>query len=149
LQEDLPMLLVDPILIEQVLLNLMKNGMESMLSGQHRLLEVSAKSIEQTVEICVADRGSGVQLADRDKLFEPFFTTKADGMGMGLNICRSIIEFHQGRLSLNDRSGGGTEFIISLPLQLEASSTEPLVIAHSEPLPTEQEQLQTNEQFAK
>ncbi len=121
LQEPLPVLMVDPILIEQVLLNLMKNGMESMLNGSNRTLEVSVHAVDQTIEICVADRGSGVKPDDREKLFEPFFTTKTDGMGMGLNICRSIIEFHQGRLTLSERIGGGTEFVISLPVQSASS----------------------------
>jgi PAS domain S-box-containing protein len=154
LQDDLPTLMADPILIEQVLLNLMKNGMESMLNGQNRILEVSAKATDQTIEICVADRGSGVSTSDRDKLFEPFFTTKADGMGMGLNICRTIVEFHQGRLTLNDRVGGGTEFVISLPINTKLvvpfdALIKPLVSSNSAHQLTNQTSIEQSEIFAK
>ena len=65
----------------------------------------------------VADRGKGIPPEVAEKLFAPFFTTKAEGMGMGLNICRSIAELHRGRLSFEPNTGGGTIFNFSLPTQ--------------------------------
>ena len=66
----------------------------------------------------ISDQGSGIAQEVKDKLFSPFFTTKTTGMGMGLNICRSIIEFHHGRLWAEDNPGGGAIFVILLPKSL-------------------------------
>ena len=70
------------------------------------------------MEIRVIDRGPGIPPEVQEKLFTPFFSTKPEGMGMGLNICRSIIEFHQGRLWVEDNPQGGTIFVITLPIGL-------------------------------
>jgi PAS domain S-box-containing protein len=117
LPERIEPVFVDAILIEQVLLNLLKNGIDAMRDipeGQRQLnLHVEDRGSE--VEFAVADRGHGVPAALKSKLFEPFFSTKRDGMGMGLNICRTIIEFHHGRLSVEDNPGGGAIFRFSLP----------------------------------
>ena len=67
----------------------------------------------------VRDSGAGLAVEARDKLFEPFYTTKSEGMGMGLNICRSIIESHQGRLWVDDNETGGCTFRFTLPLTVE------------------------------
>ena len=68
------------------------------------------------LETTVADRGAGIAAADRENIFRPFFTTKPDGMGMGLNICRSIIEAHGGRLWVTDGPEGGAVFHFTLPI---------------------------------
>jgi PAS domain S-box-containing protein len=108
---------VDAILIEQVLLNLLKNGIDAMrdVPYHHRRLDLQVEDRGHEVEFFVRDRGPGVPATLKEKLFEPFFSTKQDGMGMGLNICRTIIEFHHGRLSVEDRAGGGAVFKFSLP----------------------------------
>jgi len=113
----LPVVAADPILIQQVLLNLIRNGSEAMAQTrkQERVLELKAQDTGEGVEIRVEDRGSGVPEALRERLFEAFVSSKPDGMGMGLNICRSIIEMHKGRLSVAAREGGGTVFTILLP----------------------------------
>jgi len=119
LAATLPPVHVDPILIEQVLLNLIKNGMEAMqqLPQAERELEVSVqRQHSKRVEVAIVDRGHGVPDALKSQLFDAFFTTKSDGMGMGLNICRSIIEFHQGQLSVEDHPLGGTIFRFTLPV---------------------------------
>lgn len=116
---SLPPLDVDPILIEQVLLNLLKNAMEAMDHATVRRINVLARrSAEGLAEIAVIDRGSGIPEAHLANLFQPFFSTKSEGMGMGLNICRSIIEFHQGRLAVepNPEPAGGTVMRFTLPL---------------------------------
>lgn len=118
LPEQLPSIAADPILLQQVLLNLIRNGAEAMAQTrkQDRVLEISAEETADTLVLRVADRGSGVPEALRERLFEAFVSTKPDGMGMGLNICRSIVEMHKGRLSVAAREGGGTVFTIALPL---------------------------------
>jgi hypothetical protein len=116
---DLPAAYADKIMIEQVLLNLVKNGIEAMhdTPRSERELALSARANgKDFIEIKVADRGHGVLVEQREKLFAPFYTTKPEGMGMGLNICRSIIEFHHGRLWAVANSGGGSVFSFTLPV---------------------------------
>ncbi len=122
----------DGILIEQVLLNLIRNGCEAMMDaptvarGAREIVVAvrdapgepstlgEGRSVDQ-VEFSVIDRGQGIQPELYEKLFEPFFSTKSEGMGMGLNICRSIVEFHRGRLWATPHAGGGTIFRFTLP----------------------------------
>lgn len=111
--ESLPDVLADPILIEQVLLNLLKNGLESMDQSEVGNLIVSVTQHDDQIEVCVMDRGHG--LTDPERLFEPFFSTKTEGLGMGLNICRTIIESHHGRLWAASNPEGGTIFRFTLP----------------------------------
>ncbi len=123
LDPDMPLLHVDPILIEQVLLNLIKNGLESMKDSSYRVLRVRVRVIDQQMQFSVIDRGYGVPAAIRSRLFDSFYTTKDDGMGMGLNICRSIIESHQGRLWFDDNPEGGCSFKFTLPLSVPSGPT--------------------------
>ncbi len=116
LPEQLPTMLADPILIEQVLLNLIRNGLEALDGARERRLEVRVAPDREALRFSVTDTGAGLSLAAQEKLFQPFFTTKAEGMGMGLNICRSIIESHKGHLWVEDNPGGGTVFLFTLPL---------------------------------
>jgi PAS domain S-box-containing protein len=111
--DNLPDVLADPILIEQVLLNLLKNGLESMDQSEIGNLVVSVKKHDDQIEVGVMDRGHG--LTDPERLFEPFFSTKTEGLGMGLNICRTIIESHHGRLWAANNPAGGTVFRFTLP----------------------------------
>jgi len=113
LPRDIPMVMADPILIEQVLLNLVKNGVEAMENSDYRTLHVRASARGNTVEIAVIDRGHGLE--DPERLFEPFYSTKSEGLGMGLNICRTIIESHHGRLWVSANPEGGTIFRFTLP----------------------------------
>jgi signal transduction histidine kinase len=116
---DLPPAYADKIMIEQVVLNLVKNGIEAMYDTprSERELAINARANgKDFIEVRVADRGHGVLVEQTEKLFAPFYTTKPEGMGMGLNICRSIIEFHQGRLWAVANSGSGTVFSFTLPL---------------------------------
>ncbi|MEY3201695.1 MAG: hypothetical protein RIR70_1245, partial [Pseudomonadota bacterium] len=122
LANDLPLVNIDRIMIEQVLLNLIKNGIEAMhdTPREMRELRVSAyRTDERMVEVAVADRGHGLPAEKLDKLFAPFYTTKAEGMGMGLNICRSIVEFHDGRLWAEANPGGGSIFRFTVPVEMD------------------------------
>ena len=115
---DLPILQADRILLGQAILNLMRNGIESMrlTPPETRALTVAARVADGLVHIAVADRGCGISAEDADQLFEPFFTTKNEGLGVGLNICRSVVEAHRGRLWFETNPEGGSIFHVSLPI---------------------------------
>ncbi len=111
-------LLADQVMIEQVLLNLMRNAIEAMDSApaEQRRLVIRVAQDKDEIEVRVIDHGTGLDAGVKERLFTPFFSTKPDGMGMGLNICRSIIEFHKGRLWMEDNPQGGATFAFTLPL---------------------------------
>ncbi len=115
-----PELMADRGMLEQVLLNLMRNAIEAMTSAlpERRRLTVKLIRINDQMRIQVIDCGPGIPPEVQEKLFTPFFSTKAEGMGMGLNICRSIIEFHHGRLWVEENPEGGAIFVITLPITL-------------------------------
>jgi C4-dicarboxylate-specific signal transduction histidine kinase len=118
LAQALPPVYADRVMIEQVLLNLVKNGIEAMrdIPQPRRVLAIEARlNLDDSVEVRVLDRGCGLAEADRAQLFSPFFTTKAEGLGIGLAICRSIIEYHEGRLYFEPREEGGSAFVFTLP----------------------------------
>lgn len=116
----LPMVVLDRTQIQQVLVNLMRNALEAMNgAATDRVLRMRAEQAPEGVRIEVSDRGCG--LDDLDKIFDPFFTTKNDGMGMGLAICRSIVESHGGRLWAERNEPQGAKFIFTLPVELKAA----------------------------
>jgi len=140
----LPPVMADTILIEQVLVNLMKNGAESIAhaerppAGRSVELRVVPRQIEdmQVVEFVVQDTGKGLATEVLERLFEAFFSTKSEGMGMGLNLCRSIVESHQGRMQAENIYNGsevtGCRFSFWLPLAAPANdTTEPVANAHT------------------
>lgn len=115
---DLPPVHADRIMIEQVLLNLSKNAIEAMRDAplHRRRLDLRALvNLDEQIEFRVADHGCGLADGAAEQLFTPFFTTKPDGMGIGLAICRSIVEYHEGRLYFERNSGGGSVFVFTLP----------------------------------
>lgn len=114
LQPDLPPTLVDRVQMQQVLANLMRNGAEAMdgVTDRNRLLSVSSRSVGEEVAVHVVDCGIGID--DTQAIFESFYTTKPDGMGMGLSICRSIIEAHGGRLWVSKGAPHGAMFTFAL-----------------------------------
>jgi C4-dicarboxylate-specific signal transduction histidine kinase len=114
---DLPRVLVDAIQIEQVLINLVRNAVESIgeAGSEQRDLLISVHDAGgDSVTVSVCDRGAGISPANQLRLFEPFFTTKREGLGMGLSVSRSIIEAHGGRLWFEPRDGGGACFRFTL-----------------------------------
>jgi two-component system sensor histidine kinase DctS len=115
----LPPVLADRLLLEQVLLNLTRNGIEAMqrVPPERRTLRIVAEREpgQANVVISVIDQGHGMSQEVVERLFSPFFSTKAEGMGIGLNICRTAVEFHGGTLTHADNPGGGTIFRFSLP----------------------------------
>jgi two-component system sensor kinase FixL len=140
LDPGLPAVLADRIQVQQVLFNLMRNALEAMGDGEvpagggggaprrRRELVVSAAPAgPDTVEIAVADTGPGLAPEAAGRLFEPFVSTKPGGMGVGLSICRTIVEAHSGRIWAEPNPGGGTVFRFTLPTAppLEAGARYP------------------------
>ena len=108
----------DRVQIEQVVFNLVRNAIEAMSDSSRRVLTIrTTVNMDDMVEVIVTDTGSGLHPDIRSRLFEPFVTSKPGGLGIGLSICRAIIEAHGGRLSTDDNSEGGTVFRFTLPRQ--------------------------------
>jgi PAS domain S-box-containing protein len=121
----LPMILGDRVQLQQVIINLVMNGVEAMQSvtDQPRELAIGSRQNEtRQVLVSVTDSGVGISAEHADRLFNAFFTTKSSGMGMGLSICRSIIEAHGGRMSAVNNVGPGATFQFVLPLHQEDAS---------------------------
>ncbi|PWC33620.1 PAS domain S-box protein [Azospirillum sp. TSO35-2] len=126
---DLPAVTGDRILLQQLVLNLMRNGIEAMARTPRadRRLTVTVRVEDGVMLTAIRDRGCGVTPDVADRLFSPFFTTKREGMGMGLNICRSIVEHHHGRLWFEpavvgaDGAAGGSRFLFTLPIHAHAA----------------------------
>jgi two-component system, LuxR family, sensor kinase FixL len=115
LDHDLPPVTVDPVQIQQVIVNLVRNAVEAMEAVERRELMITTRMIGDEIEASVADTGPGITPELADRLFQPFVTTKKTGMGLGLSICREIIEAHHGHLTAAGRQGGGTVFRLTLP----------------------------------
>jgi two-component system sensor kinase FixL len=107
--------IVDKIQIQQVLLNLMRNAIEAMDGSPRRELEVAATARGEIIDFAVIDTGPGLAAEVEAQLFQPFVTTKRHGMGIGLSICRTIVEAHGGRLWTEPTPGGGATFRFTLP----------------------------------
>ncbi|MGB7039953.1 MAG: PAS domain-containing protein [Xanthobacteraceae bacterium] len=123
LPSRLPLVIGKRVQLQQVLLNLIMNAIEAMSSvnGRERELTILAgQTNDQNLEVIVEDTGCGIDPVDYERIFNTFFTTKQHGMGMGLFICRSIIEAHGGSLWALPRSPFGTAFHLTLPLDLQA-----------------------------
>ena len=121
LAAGLPMIVVDRVQIQHALINLAHNGIEAMQGVTDRTRILSLISRRDGVDILIEVRDSGCGIANPASIFDPFFTTKENGMGMGLAICRSIIEVHGGRLWATANEGAGTTFSFTLPLHPDVS----------------------------
>lgn len=118
---DLPPVALDRIQVQQVLVNLIRNGLEAMESGMDDgVLRVRVHRAGDAIQTEISDRGPGIECPDR--IFEPFFTTKNRGLGMGLAICRSIVESHGGRLWAESNRPQGATFAFTLPIEAKAES---------------------------
>jgi signal transduction histidine kinase len=119
LAPDLPPILGDRVQLQQVIINLVINAVEAMesISDRPRMLTIgSGRHDMDRVFLSVADNGIGIPQAEAERMFNPFFTTKSSGLGMGLSICRSIVEGHEGRLSASRNEGGGAVFQFVMPV---------------------------------
>jgi len=121
LDPSLDLVLADKVQIQQVILNLMRNSIDAMQDSPRKNLIVAAvPAADDMVEISVSDTGPGISPEVADQLFQPFVTTKKQGMGVGLSICRTIVESHGGRIWVESNEDGGAMFRFTLPAaQLE------------------------------
>lgn len=115
IDDDAAIAVIDKIQIQQVLLNLIRNATEAMEHMPTSRLSVRVTRTGEMVKISVADTGRGLEEAVRARLFQPFVTTKPTGMGVGLSVCRTIVEAHGGELCAEDAAGGGTIFRFTVP----------------------------------
>jgi C4-dicarboxylate-specific signal transduction histidine kinase len=126
---DVPRIELDRVQVQQILVNLMRNGLEAMdgVEAGARTLQIhSSRAAANAIRIEIRDAGTGFK--DPERLFEPFFTTKENGMGMGLAICRSIVESHGGRLWAENNERKGATFIFTLPVDANADHDHSLMI---------------------
>jgi two-component system, LuxR family, sensor kinase FixL len=120
LAKNLPLVAVDKVQIQQVMINLVRNAVEAMQEMPKRILTIITGRVDNDyVQVSVADTGPGLAKEIADALFQPFMTTKASGLGIGLSICRTIIESHGGRLWMEPNADGGATFHFRLPLDEE------------------------------
>lgn len=120
IESGLPLVSVDRVQVLQVLVNLMRNGIEAMESASDaKVLRLRLRLAGDVIQTEVSDRGPGIAFAE--KIFEPFFTTKQHGMGMGLAVCRSIVEAHHGRLWAERNEPHGAKFIFTLPVETKGA----------------------------
>jgi C4-dicarboxylate-specific signal transduction histidine kinase len=119
---DLPPVMGDRVQLQQVLMNLMTNGIDAMkeVDGTRELAIKSQRSEKEQLLVSVSDTGVGLPPQQADQIFNAFFTTKVQGTGMGLRISRSIVESHGGRLWAADNSPRGASFHLTLPIKVEA-----------------------------
>lgn len=123
---DADTVLADRVQIQQVVLNLIRNGIEAMADTTLKTLTVAtAPCGEKLVEVSVTDTGSGIDDETAARLFQPFTTTKMHGMGLGLSICRTIVEAHGGHIRAERNPIGGTRFLFTLPRPPAAEDIEP------------------------
>jgi C4-dicarboxylate-specific signal transduction histidine kinase len=117
LSEQALLVLGNKVQLQQVILNLAMNAIESMSSVEPRVLSIKTESTDHsTVLVSIADTGNGIAVSDLNRIFKPMFTTKAGGMGMGLSICKSIIENHNGRIWVSAAVPRGSVFHFELPM---------------------------------
>jgi PAS domain S-box-containing protein len=120
-EDNLPLVCVDQIQIEQVLINLIRNSidaLENLPSSQQRQIIIDChRTQNNALEVSVKDNGAGLDEEQKQKIIMPFYTTKTEGMGMGLSICRSLIEAHGGILRFDSKLGKGTDFYFTLPIE--------------------------------
>ena len=126
LPDDLPFVPIDSVLIEQVFINLLENAIK--YTPAHSPIDLSASQDGASMAITVADRGPGLPPGDEQRIFEKFYRARApasrngSGVGLGLTICRGIVEAHGGRIGAENRSGGGAVFRFTLPIEVEDKS---------------------------
>jgi two-component system sensor kinase FixL len=118
LARGLPDVLIDKVQIHQVVINLIRNGIDALAgtAGERTIVLQTQRGGPGEVEVTVADTGPGLAAQVKSRLFQPFVTTKAEGMGIGLSICRTIVDGHGGRIWASDHPGGGAAFHFTLPV---------------------------------
>ena len=123
---DLPLVLLDGVLMEQVLINLLENALK--FAPPSTAIELSATGSDHELVFAIADRGPGIPPGDEQRIFDKFYRAgpaREGGVGLGLTICRGIIEAHGGRIRVEQRPGGGAVFQFTLPIEQAQPTIEP------------------------
>jgi two-component system sensor kinase FixL len=116
LHPDVDLVLVDKVQVQQVILNLIRNGVDALGDAPKRELTVSVNPAkDEMAQVSIADSGPGIRPDIADQLFQPFVSSKRDGMGVGLSICRTIVEAHGGKIWTEPNKGGGAIFHFTVP----------------------------------
>jgi len=112
-EPGLPLVTGDEELLERVLFNLIQNALQASPPGS--IVTVKTRSEAGMVEVCILDRGAGIDASDRERIFNPFYSTKSDGVGLGLSISAKIAAEHRGRIEVESEPGRGSAFRLLLP----------------------------------
>ncbi len=127
LKKKIPTILIDSIQIEQVIINLIRNAVDALMVlpelTPRNLSIQTALNTDGNIEIRIKDNGPGIDISEQKNILTPFYTTKSDGMGMGLSICRSIVEAHDGFLRFNSQPKKGTTFYFTLPIRRQTNES--------------------------
>jgi signal transduction histidine kinase len=125
---ELPLLLGDSVQLSQVVINLVCNAIDASADFplERRVVEISTREISGgEIELSIRDQGGGMAPEDLQQMFTPFFSTKTEGLGIGLRLCRTIVEAHEGVIEgVNNSDGSGMTFRVFLPLKPEGSHTK-------------------------
>ena len=117
LDQNLPAILVDPALLEQVILNMIQNALIFMQDREKKELKIATGQDKRFLQIRISDTGPGIPAHNRNRVFEPFFSTKPQGTGLGLAICQRIVLAHKGKIELESEMDKGATFIVNLPMK--------------------------------
>src|SRR5262249_34357228 len=126
LEPNLPPAAIDPVQLQLVVLHLVRNAHEAMAGAARGTIAIDARRMGNAVEIAVADNGPGVAPEAAATVFQPFKSTKPDGLGLGLAICKAIVEAHDGRLWYEPGVSGGAVFRFTLPIARATDHADPI-----------------------
>jgi len=141
LDEGLHGVRADSNLLKRVFTNLLTNGIQAMPDGG--TLSVTGSVSGGMVSLVVSDTGVGVSEENMGKLFQPLFTTKAKGTGLGLAVCKKIVEAHGGEISFESEEGAGTSFVIKFPVHPDEDLAETRVSDESEPIALQEQPVES------
>jgi signal transduction histidine kinase len=122
LGSDLPLMDADPEKLERVFINLFLNALRAVAAGGQVEVQSRLLAEEKCIEVEFTDDGPGIPISDRERVFEPFYSTRKEGTGLGLFLCKSFVEDHQGEISIDSGEGKGTKVTVKLPLGRENSA---------------------------
>jgi len=137
-QKGLPKIICDEEKLGQVIVNLLQNAIQATAGEGEIVLETACSALRDRVEVSIADNGPGIPEEYRARIFDPFFTTKGGGTGLGLSICHTIVDQHQGSISIECGDKGGTRVSVTLPVNQDGTGTKGRYRGEMSPLSDEE-----------